>query len=62
MAKTIYCSFCGRSSAVAGKMMESSDRADPRNIIRICMDCAKMAVGMLNRLEKEKKPKRKRKP
>jgi hypothetical protein len=56
MSNTTYCSFCGRSSDEAGKLMESSGRADPHNMIRICLDCARMAVGLLERLEAEQKP------
>ena len=50
MARAIYCSFCGRSNLEAGPMMESTDRAD-KNLIRICRECAQLAVEMLDRRE-----------
>ena len=60
MSKTINCSFCGRSEKAAGKMMASSDRAEQHSQIRICLDCAKMAVGILERMDAEKKSKRRK--
>jgi hypothetical protein len=47
MAKTIYCSFCGSSNLDAGPMMETTDRADERNMIRICEECATLAIEVI---------------
>jgi hypothetical protein len=47
MARTIYCSFCGRSNALAGNMMESTDQTNKAELCRICLECAQIAVRML---------------
>jgi hypothetical protein len=44
------------SSNVAGGMMQTRDPHDARNIIRVCLDCARMAVGILERHEAERSP------
>jgi hypothetical protein len=49
MAKTTYCSFCGKGSDEAGPMMEGQDRADKRYLVRICRQCAVEAVEILDR-------------
>jgi hypothetical protein len=49
MGKTIYCSFCGRDNNEAGPMMEAADKADKRNTIRICRECAWMAIEVIDR-------------
>jgi len=48
MPKTVYCSFCGRSNLDAGPMMETTDMAD-HNVIRICRECAEMAIEIIDR-------------
>ena len=44
----LYCSFCARPSDEAGPMFESSDRIDERNLVRICAECARLALEMLD--------------
>jgi hypothetical protein len=56
MSKTIYCSFCGNSNHEAGMMMEGSDRHVPGQIIRICRECAKMAIEVIARVERGQNP------
>jgi len=57
MPKTSYCSFCGESSDEVGPMLETTDRADKRNTIRICRGCAEMAIECIDR-ERERIGKR----
>ena len=45
--KICYCTFCGRSSNEAGLMMEDTDKADTRNQVRICRECAAIAIEVL---------------
>jgi ClpX C4-type zinc finger len=49
MAKTTYCSFCGKGSDEAGPMMESQDRAAGRHLVRICRECARLAIEILDK-------------
>jgi ClpX C4-type zinc finger len=44
-----YCSFCGRSSTEAGKMLEKSDKhpGNKRHVL-ICLQCAAEAVEILS--------------
>ncbi|HEX2475381.1 MAG TPA: ClpX C4-type zinc finger protein [Lacipirellulaceae bacterium] len=48
MAKTTYCSFCGKGSDEVGPMMEGQDRADKCYLVRICWDCARLAIEILD--------------
>jgi hypothetical protein len=47
MTRTIYCSFCGRSNLDTGNMMETTDQHVKTELCRICLECAQMAVAML---------------
>jgi hypothetical protein len=47
MARTIYCSFCGRSNDEAGSLMESTDQTNKAELCCICLECARIAVRML---------------
>jgi hypothetical protein len=53
MSRTIYCSFCGKSNHDAGRMMESSDKHVPGELVRICLACARDAVEMLEPYENQ---------
>jgi hypothetical protein len=45
----VHCSFCGRSSDDAGKMLEGRDKSPGSNIhVSICLQCAAEAVEILS--------------
>jgi len=54
MAKTTYCSFCGKGSNEVGPMMESTDRIAKRDLVRICRPCAIQAVEILDQEAKRR--------
>ncbi len=43
----IYCSFCGRSNDEAGKMLVKADRQVQNRQVKICLECAQLAVNAL---------------
>ncbi len=56
MSRTIYCSFCGKSNNDAGQMMEGSDKHVPGALVRICLQCAREAIEMIERVESGQNP------
>jgi hypothetical protein len=42
------CSFCGRSSDDAGRMIEGQDRVHIRRTVRICQECARLAIDIFD--------------
>ena len=56
MADTIRCSFCGRSNLEAGNMLEKSDQQVPNRWVRICLECAVLAVDSISAAADREKP------
>jgi hypothetical protein len=56
MTKNVYCSFCGKSSGEVGRMMETTDQHVPGSVIRICRECAELAIQIIdaNQLPEDK--------
>ena len=55
MPKVTYCSFCGRSSNDAGRMIEGTDKQDTRQLVRICKACAEYAIEVIDRVTSEER-------
>jgi hypothetical protein len=51
MPDVIGCSFCGRTNHEAGKMLEKSDRQVANRWVRICIECARLAIEAIGQSE-----------
>jgi hypothetical protein len=54
MTELTTCSFCGKSSDEVGRMVEGTNQANRRNLERICRDCARMAIDVLDQEAKRR--------
>jgi hypothetical protein len=44
----VCCSFCGKAILRAGTMLESQDWQNPDRLVRICRQCAEMAMVLID--------------
>jgi ribosomal protein L24E len=49
--KVFYCSFCGRSNEEAGRMLVKSDRQVLNRQVKICLECAQLAIKAITELQ-----------
>jgi hypothetical protein len=49
MPNNLHCSFCNQSEHQTGPLLAKMDAAYKRHPVRICKDCAEMALEVIDR-------------